>query len=111
MPADRILSYAQRERVDLIVVGTHGHTGVTRVLLGSVAERVARTSTCPVLTVPQAFAEAAPARSEAVTLPPRPERCLVCAGPSKDLICQACRERIRGEAMEHKLSEMRAGKR
>ena len=51
-PAERILHYAQAHDVELVVVGTHGYTGLTRALLGSVAERVARTAPCPVLTVP-----------------------------------------------------------
>jgi len=38
--------------VDMIVMGTHGRTGLPRFLLGSVAERVVRTAHCPVLTVP-----------------------------------------------------------
>jgi len=37
--------------MDLIVMGTHGRTGVAHLLMGSVAERVVRTATCPVLTV------------------------------------------------------------
>jgi nucleotide-binding universal stress UspA family protein len=51
--ADTIVAYAERNRVELIVVGTHGRTGFTRVLLGSVAERVALTARCPVMTVPR----------------------------------------------------------
>ena len=51
-PAEEILHYAQRHPVDLIVVGTHGRSGFSRVLLGSVAERVVRGATTPVLTVP-----------------------------------------------------------
>lgn len=50
-PSDRILGYADERNVDLIVMGTHGRTGVGRVLLGSVAERVARHSDVPVLLV------------------------------------------------------------
>jgi len=42
---------ARRYDADLIVVATHGRTGVLHLLLGSVAERVVRTATCPVLTV------------------------------------------------------------
>ena len=42
---------ARERHADLLVIGTHGHTGVTHLLLGSVAERVVRTADCPVLTV------------------------------------------------------------
>ncbi len=50
-PLDRIVEYAKRERIDLIVMGTHGRTGLTHMFLGSVAERVVRTAPCPVLTI------------------------------------------------------------
>jgi len=40
------------EKADLVVMGTHGRTGLPRLMLGSVAERVVRLSKCPVLTVP-----------------------------------------------------------
>jgi nucleotide-binding universal stress UspA family protein len=46
-----ITDAARRHGADLIVVATHGRTGVLHLLLGSVAERVVRTATCPVLTV------------------------------------------------------------
>lgn len=46
-----ILDYAAEHEVDLIVMGTHGRHGLDRWLLGSVAERVVRTSDIPVLTV------------------------------------------------------------
>ena len=49
-PAD-IVARAEKDRADLIVIGTHGRTGLPRLLLGSVAERVVRTAPCPVLTV------------------------------------------------------------
>jgi nucleotide-binding universal stress UspA family protein len=49
--AAEILRHAREERCELIVVGTHGRTGVARLVLGSVAERVARQSPCPVLVV------------------------------------------------------------
>jgi nucleotide-binding universal stress UspA family protein len=42
---------AQDEKADLIVLGTHGRRGLSRALLGSVAEKVVRTASCPVLTV------------------------------------------------------------
>jgi nucleotide-binding universal stress UspA family protein len=46
-----ILAIAEEGTYDLIVMGTHGRTGLSHVLLGSVAERVVRRATCPVLTV------------------------------------------------------------
>lgn len=46
-----LLEYAQRNDVDLMVVGTHGRDGLGRVLLGSVAEALVRQAPCPVLTV------------------------------------------------------------
>jgi universal stress protein A len=49
--ANAIAAYAQEIHADIIVIGTHGRSGVSRLLLGSVAERVVRTAPCPVLTV------------------------------------------------------------
>ncbi len=46
-----ICAAAERVDADLIVIGTHGHTGLSHVLLGSVAEKVVRKAPCPVLTV------------------------------------------------------------
>jgi nucleotide-binding universal stress UspA family protein len=46
-----ILDYAETNDVDLVVMGTHGRTGLSHALLGSVAERVVRLSEVPVLTV------------------------------------------------------------
>jgi universal stress protein A len=51
--ADEIVRLADEEGADLIVIGTHGRTGVTRVLMGSVAEAVVRRAKCPVLTLKQ----------------------------------------------------------
>lgn len=50
-PADEILRVAREQRVDLIVMGTHGRTGLRHLLLGSVAEAVTRQAPCPVFTV------------------------------------------------------------
>jgi len=50
-PYKRIREYADEQAVDLIVMGTHGRTGVDRYLLGSVTEKVVRTADQPVLTV------------------------------------------------------------
>jgi nucleotide-binding universal stress UspA family protein len=49
--ADTIVDYAADNGIDLIVMGTHGRTGMAHLLLGSVAERVVRTAHCAVLTV------------------------------------------------------------
>lgn len=51
VPHKAILRYASEEDIDLIVMGTHGRTGVERYLLGSVTEKVVRLSDAPVLTV------------------------------------------------------------
>lgn len=51
VPADVVLDYATDHDVDLIVMGTHGRTGLERFLLGSVTERVLRTASIPVLTI------------------------------------------------------------
>jgi universal stress protein A len=53
-PAKEIVRVADEENVDMIVMSTHGRTGLTHALLGSVAERVARKARCPVLIVKQA---------------------------------------------------------
>jgi nucleotide-binding universal stress UspA family protein len=50
-PANEILGYAKSANIDLIVMGTHGRTGLARAVLGSVAEAVVRAAPCPVLTV------------------------------------------------------------
>lgn len=50
-PAAEIVRCAAEREVDLIVMGTHGRSGVGHVLLGSVAEKVVRTAPCPVLVV------------------------------------------------------------
>ncbi len=50
-PFEQILEVAKGERVDMIVMGTHGRTGLAHIMLGSVAERVVRMAPCPVLTV------------------------------------------------------------
>ncbi len=51
IPAEEIIRAAAEESADLIVMGTHGWTGLRHILLGSVAERVLRGAGCPVLIV------------------------------------------------------------
>lgn len=50
-PVDEINRFVDEEKVSLIVMGTHGRTGLQHLLIGSVTERVVRTAICPVLTV------------------------------------------------------------
>jgi nucleotide-binding universal stress UspA family protein len=50
-PGDAILRAAREGGADLVVMGTHGRTGLSRLLLGSVAEAVLRRASCPVLTI------------------------------------------------------------
>jgi len=66
-PRDLILDAARRLEADLIVMGTHGRTGVGRLLLGSVAEDVVRAAPCPVLVVRSGLP---PRRAQAPTAQP-----------------------------------------
>jgi nucleotide-binding universal stress UspA family protein len=109
--ASEIVKYARRNAIDLIVLGTHGRTGLSRAMLGSVAEAVTRRAGCPVMTVP-----AVPAGTPAPVVDEVDDQetasCAVCgAATQDDLICGPCRARIRGEALERKRSEERAGRR
>lgn len=109
-PARQIVKYATRHGIDLIVLGAHGRSGVSRVLLGSVAERVARTAPCPVLSVPPPERVPQPVEVEAEEPEPDVSSCIVCAGPSLDLVCVGCRARIRGEVLERRQREERPGR-
>jgi len=50
-PVEGIVVHAAELKVDMIVIATHGRTGLSHVLLGSVAERIVREAPCPVLTI------------------------------------------------------------
>ncbi|QJB56374.1 universal stress protein [Pseudodesulfovibrio sp. zrk46] len=50
-PAEEVLAIAEAENADMIVMGTHGRKGIDRILFGSVAEKVVKSSPVPVLTV------------------------------------------------------------
>ena len=107
-----IVDYAREKGIDLIVLGTHGNTGITHAILGSVAETVVRLAPCLVLTVPASLLaerSAVPGAAPAAAVFPRP--CLVCGKASDDLICEGCRTRIRGEALEQKRAAERPGHR
>lgn len=54
--AATIVDAAESEQYDAIVIGTHGRTGLSHAVLGSVAERVVRLAPCPVITVPEKYA-------------------------------------------------------
>ncbi|MBN2231440.1 MAG: universal stress protein [Deltaproteobacteria bacterium] len=51
IPYEEIVNYAKEIDADMIVMATHGHSGLSHILLGSVAEKVVRHAPCPVLTV------------------------------------------------------------
>jgi universal stress protein A len=61
-PAAEIVRYAEARGIDLIIMGTHGRSGVAHLVMGSVAEQVVRTAPCPVLLVRHS-------KSAAVTAP------------------------------------------
>ena len=119
-PAAEIVKHAAREQVDLIVVGTPGRTGLAHAVMGSVAEAVVRTAPCQVLTIPlhEETAETAgstdtgapSAQAAAVAAEAVQRRCLVCAGPADDSICEACATRIRGQALERMIEDEKAGR-
>ncbi len=50
-PASEVVKYATEHKADVVVIGTHGRTGVDRLVLGSVAERIMREAPCSVLVV------------------------------------------------------------
>lgn len=50
-PKVEIVQYARQQNIDLIVLATHGRTGLSHIIMGSVAETVVRSAPCPVLTV------------------------------------------------------------
>jgi nucleotide-binding universal stress UspA family protein len=50
-PAETILAFAQKEKVDMIIMGAHGRAGLERVIFGSVANKVVKSASCPVLTI------------------------------------------------------------
>jgi nucleotide-binding universal stress UspA family protein len=69
VPAEEIVRYAELCDADLIIMGTHGRSGIAHALLGSVAEQVVRVAPCPVLLV-RAPKQAVMPHVAAVTVPP-----------------------------------------
>ncbi len=90
-PHDEIVGYAAQANADLIVMGTHGRTGVARVLLGSVTERVLRNAPCPVLAIRRADGE--PSEADRLASQPTLEEAAEdetqLPGPDVDLIRRA----------------------
>jgi nucleotide-binding universal stress UspA family protein len=120
-PAHEIVAYAGREKVDLVVMGTHGRTGLSHVLVGSVAEAVVRHAPCQVLTIraqvdmPVEESARGPERAVESRESPANEahtcrQCIVCALASDELVCGACKARIQTEVLYRKLGDQKAGR-
>jgi nucleotide-binding universal stress UspA family protein len=107
--AREITGYARDKGIDLIVMSTHGRTGMSRALLGSVAEAVVRLAPCLVLTVPTTPAARASGSAQVGAQTP-PHHCIVCAGATDDLVCERCRTRIRGKGLESTTDAEDAGR-
>jgi nucleotide-binding universal stress UspA family protein len=114
--AAQIVSHAQRAKADLVVMGTHGRTGLAHVVRGSVAEAVMRQAPCLVVTIRRKAElplEVEPVKAGPSPVAPRgvgPGHCLICAQPSPELVCDTCKARIRAEAFYHLHQEEKAGR-
>jgi nucleotide-binding universal stress UspA family protein len=76
-PAEEIVAAATESKSDLIVLSTHGHSGLDRLLIGSVADRVARLAPCPVFLLRplgKLSARPKPARTEVLRFKPEKKR-------------------------------------
>ena len=73
-PSGEIMNYAQKNNVDLIVMGTHGRGALAHAILGSVTERVVRFAPCPVLTVRAKVATGQAKTAEAAAMAGTPRR-------------------------------------
>lgn len=69
-PARGIVDFAARKGADMIVVGSHGRTGLTRMVMGSVAEVIARRAACPVMIVKSPVTEEGRVAAPAAVLEP-----------------------------------------
>ncbi|MFZ5875656.1 MAG: universal stress protein [Nitrospirota bacterium] len=105
-----ILAAASRYGADLIVMGTHGRTGLSHALLGSVAARVVQHAPCPVLTF--RAGAAAPAAAIAAPAPrrERPVKCMICGAASEETICATCKARVQAEALARKQGAEKEGR-
>jgi nucleotide-binding universal stress UspA family protein len=50
-PAEKILAFVQKEKIDMVIMGVHGRSGLDRMIFGSVANKVVKGASCPVLTI------------------------------------------------------------
>jgi nucleotide-binding universal stress UspA family protein len=114
VPSVEIIKAAKKREADLIVMGTHGRTGLSHIMLGSTAERVIQRAHCPVLTVKAIKPPLRPAEKEETvmegshpTIDETPVSkgetfCHLCGQPSQEIICEACKIRVQAEALERK---------
>lgn len=95
VPAEQVVQIASDLDADLIVVGTHGRRGVKRFMLGSIAERVVRLATCPVLVVRPKTSRAAATASDVPDIEPPCPRCAEVRQMTqgRELWCNQHRER------------------
>ncbi|HXN06454.1 MAG TPA: universal stress protein [Nitrospiria bacterium] len=117
VPPVEIIKAVKKYEADMIIMGTHGRTGLAHILLGSTAERVIQRAECPVLTVRTSGGErtaAQPAKKKELTgkevqdlktIAPGGDLatyCHLCALPSTDVICDACKARVQAEAHDRR---------
>lgn len=80
-PATELLDMARKSGCDLMVIGTHGRTGFSRLLAGSVAEQIMRHAPCPVLTVRSPIPAERPASAKAESIAAKSPEELFAAAP------------------------------
>ncbi|MHB8483614.1 MAG: universal stress protein [Nitrospiria bacterium] len=114
VPSVEIIKAVKEFDTDLIVMGTHGRTGLAHILLGSTAERVIQRAHCPVLTVKaETRGEEKGEKGQTIEdkrnlikeLVPPGEKltyCHLCGQPSHDILCDACKVRVQSEAFSMK---------
>ncbi|MFI5304578.1 MAG: universal stress protein [Nitrospiria bacterium] len=121
-PYSKIIEYVDKNGADLIVMGTHGRTGLVQMVLGSTTERVITHAPCPVLAIkagkvsdlginPSAILEKKRQIIQGLVLPgDKKTYCHLCALPSQDIICDSCKAHVRSEAFEMKMKVEKEGK-
>jgi nucleotide-binding universal stress UspA family protein len=109
VPSWEILDAAKKHEPDLIVMGTHGRTGLAHIMLGSTAERVIQRARCPVLTVKAVPGPSGKEKSVSEVSHPTIGQtpgsrtitfCHLCGQPSQDIVCETCKIRVQEEAFE-----------